>query len=99
MTRSQCSHSFLLFASTTSTLQEPICWVTASTACSSQQGFITTENFGDLLDNETYENTAQKSLPSFFVKLFPLFPHYCHLRFARLAGHKARKPSEAHLGR
>lgn len=39
--------------------------------CSNQQGFIMTANFSDLLDNETNQNTAQKSLFPFPVNLFP----------------------------
>lgn len=61
--------------------------------CSNQQGFIMTANFSDLVDNETNQSTAQKSLLPFPVKLFPHSYHPC---LAWLAGHKACKSSEAH---
>lgn len=91
--------ALVLGASTMSTLHEPKSWITASTALLQPTGLYYDWHFLRYSRQWTVKNAAQKSLPSFSLELFLLFPHYCHLHFAQLAWHKPSKSSEAHLGR
>lgn len=85
-------------ASTTSTLHEPTCWTTASTAFLQPPGLLLRLTFSELFQKMKQTNMhLEKSFPSFSVELFLLFPHSCHLHFAQLVWHKPSKSSEAHL--